>query len=119
MDLQLQNPSLFITEAFIDGKWVKKDKTFDVYGPYPGSSYTSPMKSLLTLSIEPSTGTIMGQVVNCDLQDFQRAIQSGHDIQNTFFSTTTGAARGALLRKWCDLILANKEDGETLIRLGQ
>lgn len=69
-------------------------------------------QTLLILSIEPSTGTVMGQVANCDLQDFQRAIQSAHDVQDTFFSTTTGAARGALLRKWCDLILANKEDGK-------
>jgi len=29
---QLKDPSLFISGAFIDGKWVKKEKTFDVYG---------------------------------------------------------------------------------------
>lgn len=67
------------------------------------------------LSLEPSTGTVMGQVVDCDLEDFRRAIQSAYSIQKTFFSTTTGAARGAQLRKWGDLIVANKEDGETPI----
>ncbi|KAJ5106600.1 hypothetical protein N7456_003275, partial [Penicillium angulare] len=94
---KLQDRSLFITEAFIDGKWTSKEKTFDVY--------------------EPSTGAVLGQVANCDLQDFQRAIQSADEIQPTFFSTTTGAARGALLRKWNDLILANKEDVATILCL--
>ncbi|BCS21853.1 NAD-dependent succinate-semialdehyde dehydrogenase [Aspergillus puulaauensis] len=93
---KLNDRSLFITDAFIDGKWVSKSQKFNVY--------------------EPSTGTVLGQVSDCDLQDFQRAIQSAHDIQDTF-STTTGAARGALLRKWCDLILSNKEDLATILCL--
>lgn len=79
---------------------------------YPAEFVTFHAQALLILSTEPSTGTVMGQIADCDLQDFQRAIKSAHEVQNTFFSTTTGAARGALLRKWCDLILANKEDGK-------
>ena len=51
----------------------------------------------------------MGSVADCDLQDFQRAIQSAHEAQKEFL-TTTSAARGSLLRKWCDLILENKQD---------
>ena len=34
LDAQLQNPDLFISDALIDGKWVKKDNQFDVYGSY-------------------------------------------------------------------------------------
>jgi succinate-semialdehyde dehydrogenase / glutarate-semialdehyde dehydrogenase len=30
----LKDPSLFISDAFIDGQWVRKEKTFDVYGLY-------------------------------------------------------------------------------------
>lgn len=29
---QLRNPTLFTSEAFIDGKWIKKNKEFAVYG---------------------------------------------------------------------------------------
>jgi hypothetical protein len=28
----MKNPKLFIADAFIDGKWVKKEKLFDVFG---------------------------------------------------------------------------------------
>lgn len=59
---------------------------------------------------EPSTGTVMGQVANCTREDFQTAIQSASIAQPEFFESTTGASRGALLRKWNDLILANAED---------
>lgn len=30
--VQLNDTSLFIQDAFIDGKWVHKGDTFDVYG---------------------------------------------------------------------------------------
>lgn len=40
--MQFNDPSLFIQDAFIDGKWVPKDDTFDVYGAYrlPGTCET-------------------------------------------------------------------------------
>ncbi|KAI1634436.1 aldehyde dehydrogenase [Biscogniauxia mediterranea] len=93
----LKNPSLLINDAFIDGQWVAKDKKFDVY--------------------EPSTGTILGQVADCDLPDFQKAIQSAHDAQIKFFESTTGTSRGALLRRWHDLIMANADDIGTILSL--
>ncbi|KAF3403606.1 Glutarate-semialdehyde dehydrogenase DavD, partial [Penicillium rolfsii] len=86
----LKDPSLFISDAFIDGKWLKKDEKFEVF--------------------EPSTGTVMGRVANCSLTDFQKAIESAHKIQQSFFESSTGTSRGALLRRWHDLIIANKED---------
>ncbi|OAG36319.1 hypothetical protein AYO21_09484 [Fonsecaea monophora] len=58
----------------------------------------------------PATATILGQVADCDLQDFQHAIQSAHDAQPRFFYGTTASARGAMLGRWYDLILANQED---------
>lgn len=59
---------------------------------------------------EPATGTKLGEVADCDLDDFKTAIHSAHQAQKTFFSSTTGTSRGALLRKWYDLILANQDD---------
>ncbi|KAL2113932.1 hypothetical protein VUR80DRAFT_1785 [Thermomyces stellatus] len=94
---KLQNGGLFTDEAFVDGKWTPKDRKFDVY--------------------EPSTGTVMGQVANCTREDFQTAIQSASIAQPEFFESTTGASRGALLRKWNDLILANAEDIAVILSL--
>lgn len=59
---------------------------------------------------EPSTATKLGQVTNCDLEDFKRAIESADKTQLSYFEQTTATSRGAMLRKWYDLIIANKED---------
>ncbi|KAI5457105.1 Aldehyde/histidinol dehydrogenase [Mariannaea sp. PMI_226] len=93
----LKNPSLFIQDAFIDGKWVNKENKFDVF--------------------EPSTGTVLGQVSNCGLGCFQAAIKSADVAQTKFWESTTGTSRGALLRKWYDLIIANKDDLATILSL--
>jgi succinate-semialdehyde dehydrogenase / glutarate-semialdehyde dehydrogenase len=44
--------------------------------------------------------------------DFQKAIQSAHVAQQSYAANTTATAKGSLLRKWYDLIIANQEDGE-------
>ncbi|GKU05306.1 unnamed protein product [Fusarium langsethiae] len=93
----LKDKSLFIQDAFIDGKWVAKDNKFDVF--------------------EPSTATVLGQVANCALEDFQTAIKSADAAQTKYFDSTTGASRGALLRKWYDLVLANQEDLAKILSL--
>ncbi|KAH7109897.1 Aldehyde/histidinol dehydrogenase [Dendryphion nanum] len=86
----LNNSELFISEAFIDGQWVKKDKTFDV--------------------IEPSTGTILGKVANAELDDFRKAIASAELAQEEFYQSTTAAQRGGILKKWHELITTNEDD---------
>ncbi|KAI1422425.1 aldehyde dehydrogenase [Xylaria sp. FL1777] len=87
---QLKCSELFIQEAFIDGQWVTGDRQFDVY--------------------EPSSATVLGQVADCGLDDFRKAIQSAYDEQPKFYENTTAAGRGAMLRKWNDLIIANADD---------
>jgi succinate-semialdehyde dehydrogenase/glutarate-semialdehyde dehydrogenase len=69
---------------------VSKDNKFDVF--------------------EPSTATVLGKVANCALEDFQAAIKSADAAQTQFWESTTGTSRGALLRKWFDLVIANKDD---------
>ncbi|KAI1102680.1 aldehyde dehydrogenase [Jackrogersella minutella] len=93
----LKDSSLFIEDAFIDGKWVPTDKKFDVY--------------------EPSTGTVLGQMADGSLEDFQKAIQSAAEAQPKFFASTTATQRGALLRKWYDLIVIHQEDIATILSL--
>ncbi|EFX04610.1 succinate-semialdehyde dehydrogenase [Grosmannia clavigera kw1407] len=93
----LKNKSLFSGEALIDGKWVTKDKKFDVY--------------------EPSSEAVLGQVSNCSLEDFQTAIQSADVAQRAYFESTTGAKRGQLLRRWNDLVLENIDDLAVILSL--
>ncbi|CAI0645830.1 unnamed protein product [Colletotrichum noveboracense] len=94
---KLNNNELFISDAFIGGKWVSKTKKFDVF--------------------EPASGTKLGLVSDCDVEDFRNAIESAHQAQANFFEGTTGTSRGALLRRWCDLILANQDDLATILSL--
>ncbi|KAF6836750.1 succinate-semialdehyde dehydrogenase [Colletotrichum plurivorum] len=94
---KLNNTGLLVEDAFIGGKWVTKDRKFDVF--------------------EPSTGTKLGQVSDCDVEDFKTAIDSAHNAQIEFCSNTTGTSRGILLRKWYDLILANRDDLATILCL--
>ncbi|CAH0027315.1 unnamed protein product [Clonostachys rhizophaga] len=93
----LRDGNLFIKDAFIEGKWTAKDATFDVY--------------------EPSTSTVLGRVANCNREDIQKAVESAAKAQPTYFQNTTGKSRGALLRKWHDLIMANAEDIGTILSL--
>ncbi|KAJ9639093.1 uncharacterized protein PV06_07354 [Exophiala oligosperma] len=94
---KLNNPKLFISDAFIGGKWVSKDKKFPV--------------------TEPATAKTLGQVSNCDLEDFKTAINDAYIAQPKYFESTTAAQRGAALRRWNDLILANKQDIATILSL--
>ncbi|KAJ9150905.1 Succinate-semialdehyde dehydrogenase [Pleurostoma richardsiae] len=93
----LNDKSLFSGNAFIDGRWISKDKQFVVY--------------------EPSSNVILGKVSDCNLEDFQKAIRSADQAQRDFYRSTTGPARGALLRKWNDLILENQDDLATILSL--
>jgi acyl-CoA reductase-like NAD-dependent aldehyde dehydrogenase len=67
--------------------------------------------SLLTIAtIEPSTDTVLGEVSNCELADFKKAIDSAEKAQEEFYESTTATQRGAFLRKWFNLIMANQDD---------
>ena len=53
---------------------------------------------------------MLGKVSNCELDDFKKAIASAEKAQQDFFFGTTAPQRGAILRKWYELIMANHED---------
>ncbi|KAE8142326.1 aldehyde dehydrogenase domain-containing protein [Aspergillus pseudotamarii] len=89
---------LFVqNKAFIDGIWVRKEQTFSVY--------------------EPSTAQVFGSVADCDLSDVQLAIESAYAAQKSYYSSTTAAERGGLLRKWHNLIMENVENLATILCL--
>lgn len=53
---------------------------------------------------------MLAKVANCEVKDFHDAIAAADVAQQDFFENTTAAQRGALLRKWNDLILENLDD---------
>lgn len=113
-------PELLISEAFIDGQWVKTETTFDVIGKFHlhGPTSTKAQWEVIKatyLKLEPSSEAILGQVSNADLSDFKKAISSAAIAQEDFARSTTAAQRGAQLHKWYDLIIANQEDSTYII----
>lgn len=62
---------------------------------------------------EPSTATILGTVSNCELDDFKKAIASAEVAGEEFYRSTTAHQKGALLRKWYELISANENDSKS------
>jgi acyl-CoA reductase-like NAD-dependent aldehyde dehydrogenase len=64
----------------------------------------------ISQTVEPVTGSIISSVTNLDRQDFIKAIEAASVAQKSYYKSTTAAHRGELLRKWYDLIIANKED---------
>lgn len=61
---------------------------------------------------EPASGTVLGHVVDCDLDDFRHAIEIASTAQAKYYEQTTAAERGAFLRRWSESILANANDRE-------
>ncbi|KAH6673132.1 Aldehyde/histidinol dehydrogenase [Halenospora varia] len=97
LESRLIDKSLFISNAFVDGEWVKGESTFEVF--------------------DPSTGEPFSKVANLQLPDFEKAIQSAKAAQKKYYKSTTGPQRGILLRKWFDLIMENKKDLATILSL--
>lgn len=90
----LRNASLLDSQGLIAGSWKSAPggKTFAVS--------------------EPSTGDVLAECANFGKQDFIDAIESAHGGYQKFSSSTTAKERGAILRRWNDLILQNVEDCE-------
>jgi Aldehyde dehydrogenase family len=65
--------------------------------------------------VEPVTGTIISSVANLDRQDFIKAIEAASAAQKSYYKSTTAAQRGELLRKWYNLIIANKKDCKCIL----
>lgn len=75
--------------------------------------------SVSNMVTEPSTGQVLGTVANFGLDQIRNAIECASTAQAEYFSGTTAASRGALLRKWHDLVMANLEDRSCSITLSE
>lgn len=98
--IQLNNPALLQTQAYIDGKWKKahNGQTFPVRNPYDGS--------------------LLAEVPDIGAQETQEAIEAAAEAFKSW-RHLTGGERGAILRRWYELQLENMEDLALLLTLEQ
>ncbi len=87
----MKDPSLFIERCYVDGAWVEADgkKTLEV--------------------TDPATGEALGTVPSMGEAETRRAIEAAEQALPAW-RALTGKERANILRKWFDLIVANKDD---------
>ncbi|MBA4330039.1 MAG: succinate-semialdehyde dehydrogenase (NADP(+)) [Polaromonas sp.] len=85
----LKDPSLFKTDALINGQWLKGSSRFDVN--------------------DPATGLKLADVANLGAKDAEDAIAAANAAWPAWRSKT-GKERHAILLKWYQLLMANVED---------
>ncbi len=85
----LEDPSLFKTDALINGVWVAGSKRFEVS--------------------DPATGLKLADVANLGAAEAEQAIAAANAAWPAWRSKTA-KERSILLRKWFDLLIANTED---------
>ena len=81
--------NLVETEAFIDGLWIAGDATFEV--------------------LNPADGAVIAHVADLGAGETRVAIEAAHRAFPAW-AAKTAKARGAILRKWSDLMLAHADD---------
>ena len=91
MTLSLNNPALFIEQAFIGGLWAGA-----------ASGKTVPVDN-------PATGAIIGSVPDCGEAETQAAIRAAEAAWPAWRAKTAGE-RAALLERWHALVLENIAD---------
>ncbi|MEX1233969.1 MAG: NAD-dependent succinate-semialdehyde dehydrogenase [Roseovarius sp.] len=85
----LKDPTLLADKAYVNGKWVSGDKTFDV--------------------INPARGDVVAQVADLSRAQVNEAIAAAEAAQKEW-AKWTGKERAAVLRKWFDLMMENQDD---------
>lgn len=87
--LKLNDQTLLETRAFVNGHWIKNGNTFPV--------------------TNPSNGEKLADVTDLGVEDVTLAIDGAYDAKASW-AAKTGKERGAILRKWHDLMLENIDD---------
>ena len=89
---KLKNQNLFVSSGLVAGQWKSgnEGKTFNVF--------------------EPSSGKVLHECADLGTQDFLDAIDSAEKGTRDFHKNTTAKERGAILKTFNDLMLANEED---------
>ena len=89
--MELHCPDLFRQQAYIDGHWCEADK---------GSR---------TAILNPANGQSLGSVPNMGADETRRAILAAQSAQPAW-RRKTAKERGAVLRKWFELMMQHQED---------
>lgn len=87
--LKLNDQSLLETRAYVNGHWIENGKTFPV--------------------LNPSTGEKIAEVTDLAIEDVTLAIDGAYEAREVW-AAKTGKERGAILRKWHDLMIENIDD---------
>ncbi len=77
------------TAAFVDGLWIEADATFEV--------------------TNPADGSVIAQVADLGAAETRIAIEAAHRAFPAW-AARTAKDRGAILRRWSDLMLAHADD---------
>lgn len=88
---KLSDPTLLRSQAYVNGEWVDADNgdTFEV--------------------TNPARGDVICTVPNMSATEAARAIDAAYATQKAW-AARTGKDRGAVLRKWFDLMIENADD---------
>lgn len=87
--LKLNDSALLETLAYVNGHWIENGSSFPV--------------------LNPATGEKIADVTDLGVEDVTRAINGAYDAKASW-AAKTGKERGAILRKWHDLMLENIDD---------
>ncbi|MCH2078786.1 MAG: NAD-dependent succinate-semialdehyde dehydrogenase [Rhodobacteraceae bacterium] len=87
--LKLDNPALLETRAYVNGHWIENGNIFSVFNP--------------------ATEEKIADVTDLGVEDVSLAIDGAYDAKAAW-AAKTGKERGAILRKWHDLMLENIDD---------
>jgi len=85
----LKDPSLLAEQAYLAGEWVDGYQTFEV--------------------TNPARGDVLANVADCSVAQVSEAIAKAEVAQKEW-AAMTGKERGAILRRWFDLMMANQDD---------
>ena len=91
VSIQLSDPALLKTQAYIDGQWRNSDKgeTFDV--------------------INPATGEVIATCASCGTDETRLAIEAAQEAMLSW-RQLTAKERAAKLRKWFTLMMDSQQD---------
>ncbi len=87
--MQLQNPSLFQQQSYINGSWINSDQTIEV--------------------TNPANNSVLGTIPNLGQSESKSAIEAAH-AAGIEWRSKLAKERSALLRNWFNLIMQNQKD---------
>jgi succinate-semialdehyde dehydrogenase/glutarate-semialdehyde dehydrogenase len=94
--VQLNDPSLLKTEGFVAGEWIDA-----------ASGGTFPV-------VDPANGEAVADVADLGVAETSAAIDAAYEAQKEW-AALTAKQRGAILRRWYDLMMANVDDLATIM----